>query len=530
MNSISARRSLLAAVSMAATAGASLTGTSAFAAAPASSGPPVATETLSAPGVTPDAQGNLTAALSSTGSLAVAVGYNAAPAPGSEPSGTPGPSATLSCGQPGGTLITMPPLSQFGFGGSASCVYNAPGTYQVTFTVNDGLTPAQTASATHTVTVTPMVAIPVNRYDGASRFGTGVAVSRAAFPAAGSANAVILARGDQFADALAGIPLAKAKNGPLLLTPGGAGAAGLDPNVEAEILRVLPKDKNHTVYVLGGVGAIPQPVADQISALGYNVVRLAGGTRFDTALAIARDPRALNNPRHVVLARGDDFADALAAGPFAANAFQDSQGSPAAIVLSDGPRAHATVDPATGNYLKSKMAAPEDQGTAQPTTAVGNVATVGGGAEAAVYELCVQHSPSTPTCSGRFATYTGSDRFETARLVAMESWQARSPGPNGGRFFFQAPQVGLATGLNFADALTGGAYMALKNGPLLLTGAGDLEPAAVVALRADVGTDKLAAISVFGGPSVLSNEVVNIDIGSALRPAPIAYADHHVMF
>lgn len=482
---ISGRRSLFAVLSITVTAGASLTCTSVFAATPASSGPPVATETLSIPGVTPDAHGSVTAPLSSAGSLSVAVAYDAAPAPGGAPSGTPGPSATLNCGQPGGTILTMPQMGQSGFGGVANCVYYAPGTYNVTFTVNDDLTPPQTASVTHTVTVQPPVAIPVNRYDGASRFGTGISVSQAAFPAADSANAVVLARGDQFADALAGIPLAKAKNGPLLLTPG---VTSLDPNVKAEITRVLPRDRNHIVYVLGGTNAIPHSVENQITSLGYSVVRLAGSTRFETALTIAQDPRALNNPRHVVLARGDDFADALAAGPFASNAFQDSQGSPAAIVLSAGPQATAGVDAATGNYLKNKMAATEDHGTAQPADVFGNVATVGGGAQAAIYNLCVQHGPD-PTCTGRFSTFTGTDRFQTARLVAMESWQARSDTP-GSRFFFQAPQIGLATGMSFADALTGGAYMALKNGPLLLTGTGDLDPAAVTALRADANTNR----------------------------------------
>jgi hypothetical protein len=43
------------------------------------------------------------------------------------------------------------------------------------------------------------------------------------------------------ADVLAGIPLAKAKNGPLLLTPGGMGVTALEPGVEAELVRVLPR-------------------------------------------------------------------------------------------------------------------------------------------------------------------------------------------------------------------------------------------------------------------------------------------------
>ena len=512
------RKTLLAGASVAAAAGAGLAAAPAQAATAASSGP-VVTESLSAPGATPDAQGDLTAALGATGRLAVTVRYEVSPAPGVSPSGTPGPSGSLECGVPGDTPITLSQMGQFGFGGAATCTYTKPGVYTVTLTATDNLTPAQTASVSRHVTVTPIQAVPLDRYDGASRYGTGVALSQAAFPAAGSAGAVVLARGDVFADALAGIPLAKAKNGPLLLTPGGPAATAPDPAVEAELLRVLPHDKNHTVYILGGTGAIPQPVQDRIASLGYTVVRLAGASRFDTALAIAQDPRALNNPAHVVVARGDDYADALAAGPFAANVFQDSHGTPAAIVLSDGPAAAASIDPATAAYVRARAAAPADRGTAEPASLKADVVTVGGGAERAVRDLG----------AGAFQPLTGTDRFDTARRVAMTGWQV--PGdavvvhP-----YFKVAQIGLATGLAFPDALTGGAFMALRNGPLLLTGAGDLEPAARDTIRQDSVEDGLKDLSVFGGPKVLSDEVVKIDVAAAIQPAPIAYTDHHVVF
>src|SRR5262245_20044119 len=52
---------------------------------------------------------------------------------------------------------------------------------------------------------------------GADRIDTAIAVSKNSFPTTGSANAVVLARGDLFPDALAGAPLAVNKGGPLLL-------------------------------------------------------------------------------------------------------------------------------------------------------------------------------------------------------------------------------------------------------------------------------------------------------------------------
>src|SRR6185437_8550754 len=56
---------------------------------------------------------------------------------------------------------------------------------------------------------------------------------------------------------------------------------------------------------------------------------------------------------------------------------------------------------------------------------------------------------------GSFLGLSGSDRYLTSFFVA--------------RYFFgSANAVGLATGMNWADALSGGAVMGTENGPLLL--------------------------------------------------------------
>ena len=59
----------------------------------------------------------------------------------------------------------------------------------------------------------------VSRVAGTDRIATAVAVSQGSFPA-GNAGAVVLARADDYPDALVGGPLAAAKNAPLLLTEG----------------------------------------------------------------------------------------------------------------------------------------------------------------------------------------------------------------------------------------------------------------------------------------------------------------------
>jgi putative cell wall-binding protein len=247
----------------------------------------------------------------------------------------------------------------------------------------------------------------VTRLAGASRDATAVAVSENLFPSAGIAKAVVLSRDDSFADALAGTPLAVHAHGPLLLTP----PAALDPGTQQEIERVLPA--GGTVFLLGGTGAISQAVADTLTGLGFNVTRIAGADRFDTAVQIAQQ---LGNPATVIEATGMNFPDALAAGAAAAAA------GDALLLTNDTTQASETAA-----YL---AAHPND-----------NRIAVGGQAAAA-------DPGATPI--------VGVDRYDTAAKVAT-------------LLFNPAPTTfGAALGTNFPDALAGGARSGFMGEPLLL--------------------------------------------------------------
>src|SRR5665213_796987 len=104
----------------------------------------------------------------------------------------------------------------------------------------------------------------LTRVAGADRIATSVRISEIGFPNKLSATAVVLARADDFADELAGGPLAARFQGPLLLTP----TSGLTDAVRLEIQRVLAV--GHTVYLLGGTDAISANVGTSLQALGYN--------------------------------------------------------------------------------------------------------------------------------------------------------------------------------------------------------------------------------------------------------------------
>ena len=282
--------------------------------------------------------------------------------------------------------------------------------------------------------------IGVSRLAGADRISTAVAVSHDSFPGGGAA-AVVLAKADDYPDALVGAPLAAAKNAPLLLTDGATLAAA----TSTEIARVLTA--GGTVYILGGIGAIPAAVATQLTGAGYHVVRYAGTDRFATAVAVAG---ALGNPGTVLLASGENYPDALAAGPAAAHVH-------GAVLLTDG----SVIPAATASYL----------------TRATTVYAIGGPAAAA-----------DPTATAVF----GGDRYETAAAVASK--------------FFSAPATaGVATGLSFPDALSGGAELALLGGPLLLASQGSVPFATANYLSQ---TRTITAVRVYGGAAVLADSVL----------------------
>jgi putative cell wall-binding protein len=144
-----------------------------------------------------------------------------------------------------------------------------------------------------------------------------VAVSQFVFPA-GKAKHAVLARRDDFADALAGSSLGFGA-GPLLFT----GRTGpLDPVTAAELTRVLPPGTR--VYLLGGTSALPAALEGELVALGFDPIRLAGPTRQATAAAVATEVMSrvqelgFDAPRGVILATARDWPDAVTAGSLGA--------------------------------------------------------------------------------------------------------------------------------------------------------------------------------------------------------------------
>ena len=177
------------------------------------------------------------------------------------------------------------------------------------------------------------------------------------------------------------------------------------------------------------------------------------------AIARARVIRAAGN-RSVFAARGDLFPDALSAG--AASAQKNG-----VVLLTIGSSAGYW----TTKYVNESHA---------------QIVTVGG--------------PATTALGSRaMMKIVGSDRYDTARDVAVAFWKGHEP-------------VAIASGTASADAVVAGAFIANHDGALLLT-QGD-----VLSKPTDdylAYQSKVPAVRVFGGRAVISNGVL-YDISLAL--------------
>lgn len=257
------------------------------------------------------------------------------------------------------------------------------------------------------------LAFSFQRLSGSNRYATAAAVSQTGWA---EADTVLLARGDDYADALAGVPLAAALNAPILLTQPNA----LPLATREELIRLGAT----RIYLLGGEGAISKEVQGTLmQGLNLSTERIAGSNRYATAAEIARCLAEHTAVNRAVIAYGGNFPDALAAAPFAA-----AGGMP--ILL------------AQTNQL------PVD--TAQVIEELGITNTIIAGGTGVVSSTVHNQLPLPLRLEGQ-------NRYYTA--VALAQY-----------FRPQSQRLYLATGRDFADAISGAVLAARDNAALLLVG------------------------------------------------------------
>jgi putative cell wall-binding protein len=152
----------------------------------------------------------------------------------------------------------------------------------------------------------------VDRISGDDRFGTSLAVTRAAFltedSEVGGSSVAYVANGLNFPDALSAGGASATADAPVILVNGTGSSVSA---AFADLLDDL--DVTH-VRIVGGTGAVSASVASSIQSLGVNVVRLSGVDRFATATAVNQ---VFSTSTDALLATGFNFPDALAGSALA---------------------------------------------------------------------------------------------------------------------------------------------------------------------------------------------------------------------
>jgi len=307
-------------------------------------------------------------------------------------------------------------------------------------------------------------AVTSSRLSGADRYATAVAISLEMYPA-GTASAV-LATGENYPDALAGVELADYVGGPLLLTQKNS----LTTATKDELASLAAT----TVYLLGGTSAISSSVETTLSGLGYTVTRLSGADRYATAVEIAKQAYTASSVTTAFVATGLNFPDALAAaGAARANS------APLLLVKEN------SIPSATANYLAT-------------LTSLSNIYVIGGTAVV---------SSSVATSLGSYGTVTrvsGANRYATATEVAKQFYTASS-----------LTEVITATGENFPDALAGGVLSAKNGVPIVLAKANSLPSETSTYLNT---CSNVTSSYILGGTAVVSDSVVS-SVASAIGGA-----------
>ena len=263
---------------------------------------------------------------------------------------------------------------------------------------------------------------------------------------------IILANGDESADALSGTYLAAVKKAPILLYR----ESGKDT-----ILKYIKENltAEGTVYMLGGAVALPETLDSTLEESGFTVTRLAGATRVETNLAILEEAGTAD--KDILVCAGDGFADSLSASAVKKP-----------ILLVRG-----SLTDAQKEFLEA---------------VTGNIVIIGG-EKVISAEVEAELSAYADTVE-RLA---GENRFETSVMVAE-------------KFFTNPKKAVLAYAWDFPDGLCGGSLAASVDAPLILAAT----DSATAPLDYDeaaceyVEESGIAQGYVLGGDALISDETV----------------------
>jgi putative cell wall-binding protein len=320
---------------------------------------------------------------------------------------------------------------------------------------------------------------PVDRSAGPERISTAVAASR---DHRASAEDALLATASSFPDALSAGALAAGLDAPLLLTHPDA--------VPGVVLDELDRLGVTTVWVLGGTAVVSSSAERDLTERGFDVERIAGDGRFDTAREIALEAGP-STTGDVVVALGSHpepdraWPDAVASGALAASPDR----------LPTLLTAHDHLPPATVRAL--------DELDAERVLLIGGTTAIQPAVEQRIRDL------GYPV-----ERISGASRYETSVRLAADALSRSGDGDQ---------HVVFATGADFPDALSAGALAGSLNSPLVLVPSDSLADSVDDFLRQHV--DRWSGGVIVGGTNAASDHVADqlaaaVTGGPAPEPQP----------
>jgi len=328
--------------------------------------------------------------------------------------------------------------------------------------------------ASHTINVV-FATKQVVRIGGADRYAVALAAAFDAYPGWAGVNHVVIVSGDTNAqfDAVSAAGLAGAYNGPLLLVRGTGTLRGDIRNA------IVAMPDGVQVHVVGGSGSVSNSVLSQLRSIPgvAGADRIAGADRYETAANVARRMQAVLGaqfPKTALIINGTQSSSMYEG--LASSAIAAKQHFPVLLTRSNG------VPVSTASALFD-LGLTERWLVANPT---------------AVPES-IRSALGVPAGN----RITGPDRYSMATALAT---QAKASGWLGNSV--------LGFGSAIPDAITGGAYMGVRNGALLY-----VAPTSVPAATANFVSATKAGLTggyVFGGTASVS-ESVRLQLQTLMR-------------
>lgn len=292
------------------------------------------------------------------------------------------------------------------------------------------------------------------RIAGKDRIETSIKLAKKLYP--NGAKTIFIVNKEKFADSLATTALAKEMKAPILYTD--------KDSTPEQIVTVLKDLGAKKLVFIGGEGAISSSQIKELENKGYDVDRMGGVNRYETASILAEQLLKMKNnkPKEVILASAENYADALSISAYCAKK--------SILILLVGK----------DNISKENERIFKKLGN--PTIhIVGGENSISKKLESYIEKL-------TKSKVNRLA---GKDRYETSNIISE-------------KFAPNAKTAVVASGERFEDALLSGLVAANDDSTLILCKKDGL----TVKTEQYIKNSKIEDIKIIGGENTISNKVV----------------------